>query len=76
MGQVNVDYWLLETEDEIKDFKFNSIVSPVAMAKAIKRLQDVLDEIDGNPDHAEIVKDGLGSIFTWAVREILDGKHE
>jgi hypothetical protein len=76
VGQVNVDYWLLETEDEIKDFKFNSIASPVAMAKAIKRLQDVLDEIDGNPDHAEIVKDGLSSIFTWAVREILDGKHE
>jgi hypothetical protein len=46
---MNIDYWLLETESEVKDFKFDEIASPADMAKAIKRVREVAQKFEAEP---------------------------
>jgi hypothetical protein len=42
VGQVNVDYWLLDSEE--RDHKLSDIPSPTDMAKAIERVRKLAVE--------------------------------
>ena len=48
MGEVNVDYWLLDSEE--RDYKISDIPSPTDMAEAIKCVQELVQKFLQEPD--------------------------
>jgi len=73
VGQVNIDYWLLETEEEMMNFEMSlDIASPNDMAQAIKRVRDLAQKFEAEPAD-EIVNYRLAG---RRVLQALDGGNE
>lgn len=72
---MNIDYWLIESQEDLEKFEMTTeIASPTDMARAIKNLIQVIDEVDNNPDISEEVRE-KSSVYTSVVRRVLNGEN-
>jgi hypothetical protein len=60
---MKIDYWLLETQEDIDNFKLTfDIASPTEMARAIKRVRELLnswEDFEPEPAHGVELRKAL-----------------